>query len=270
MEPVSLVIASAAAGGVAGKLSERIYEHVCAFFQDGHAESTRMKAQENANRFADALLQRMCETLGTALLAQESQIEARLTDPEFAASLESATRVASRTSDGERHTILARLVTERLASHPSSVESVAAATAIDVLPRLAPLHVEMLGLLTALTSLRPEWWGDYEAVGVDEQVQWMVDLAELFDLDMVYEYQDVLHLASVGCVQVSERYPSSPWNLLTIGPDCTLATGFEASSAGKRLAPCWDRGLDLATPLPVGVQIGYAVYEQRFGRGDED
>lgn len=265
MEPVSIILASAAAGGVVGKLSERIVEHLYSAFTRGHSDETLKKAAINTESFAEALFRYVDAKLAGQIELAEEQIEDRLTDPDFAATLETATRAASRTSDSERHALLARLVTERLVAQPASVESVATVTAIEVLPRLAPVHVEMLGLLTAVTTLRPEWWGDYDVASAGEHVEWIVNFLSLYDLEIAYDYQDVLHLASVGCVRIDERERLPEYSFLIENQpgDVTVPHWFAEHPVGKRLTACWVKGLGSATQLPVGLQIGWAVYQRR-------
>jgi hypothetical protein len=270
MEPVSIVLASAAAGGVVGKLSERIVEHLYASFTRGHADETRKKAAVNTEAFAEALFRYVDAKLAGETGLAEDRIEERLTDPDFASTLETATRAASRTNNAERHTLLAQLVTERLTSESTSVESVAVATAIEVLPRLAPLHVEMLGLHTATNQVRPCWWGDFSVANEDEHVEWLLSLLSLYDLEIKFQEQDVWYLASVGCIrQVDINWLISRPRTAQTMTDGAVWHRIEGHVVYERLQQCWAHGLSQTILLPVGAQIGRAVYESRASGSGE-
>jgi hypothetical protein len=268
MEPVSLVIVSAAAGGLVSKLSERIADHLYATFARGHSEETRYRARANTQAFAEEVFRYVDAKLAAGADIPEDRLEDRLTDPDFASTLETATRAASRTSDAERHAILAELVAERLTSQAVTVDTVASTTAIEVLPRLAPLHVEMLGLLAAVQWLRPEWWGDETQATLDEHVRWMADLTAYYDLGITYDRMDLLHLASTGCVLYPTTFPRHVDSLLTNGvPDgyvrWNVGSFFLGTPDGTTLSRLWKLGLCDAELLPVGGKIGWAVYESR-------
>lgn len=268
MEPLSIVIASAAAGGIAGKLSEQITGYVASFFARGHSDATRARAQENVDKFAEALLLRVDARLSQAVPLRPEELEIRLTDPDVAATLESAARTSARTSDSERHGILAELVAERLLAEHVTMDTVAAASAIEIVPRLAPNHVEMLGLLVAISSLRPTWWGDESSATLEEHVGWMRDIAGLYDLAMEYSRTDLLHLASAGCIHYPTKYPAFVDSWLTADvPDgfiaWNLGPAFRGTSVGELVNACWEQGLCESELLPIGSKIGWAVYEGR-------
>ncbi|HST62894.1 MAG TPA: LPO_1073/Vpar_1526 family protein, partial [Longimicrobium sp.] len=214
MEPVSIILASAAAGGIAGKLSEQITGYLWSFFANGHSEATRARAQANIEDFVEVFARRLDARLAQAAPSDPLEIEDRLTDPDMAATLESAARTAARTSDGERHGILANLVAERLVGEGITVDTVVAASAIEVLPKLAPVHVEILGLHMAISYLRPEWWGDESLADLDEHADWMKSIVGLYNLDIEYSEMDLLHLASAGCIRYPNQYPASVEDLL--------------------------------------------------------
>ncbi len=87
----------------------------------------------------------------------EEKMRAALEDPDFTATLENAVYGSARTNSRERHKVLATIVAERLKADGGGVKASASNMAVEILPRLAGVHLEWLGLLAVIYTIRADW-----------------------------------------------------------------------------------------------------------------
>jgi hypothetical protein len=273
-EPISGLVAAAALGSIATKAVERAWdagELWIKTYLGGHGETVRLRAQENTLEFLGDLAQRVKRIEERhAKAGTVDDLNDRLADPDFAATLQSALVAAARSSDQERHTVLADLVAGRLSAPEGSQRAISAAIAVDAVPRLLPKHLDLLGAVTVITALGPALEGEVKMgqLPVGETVTWLKGMLQNYDLESDIGQMDLYHLDSVGCIS----YTPSIGNALNghlarlIGTSPSVRPALNAEPEYSQLEEMWTRrhlfGVQL---LPPGLELGIAVHQLRTG-----
>jgi hypothetical protein len=87
--------------------------------------------------------------------AARERINASLDEPDVWVLLEVASTAAGFTSDELKHSALARAVAERLVADTDSTEALASAHAVEIISKLTPHHLQLLGLVALVYQVRP-------------------------------------------------------------------------------------------------------------------
>jgi hypothetical protein len=274
--PLSTAIAIAARGA-AGILADRgidagvewIRTHLGAF-----GSETRERAEANQRDFLGDLVGRI-QSLEETLRAggeDEAELERRVTDPDFNATLQDALIAAARTESPEKHSLLANAVATRFGAAPESPAALACACAVGVIPRLTLNQLDILGLLTFMHRVipAPGWPG--QSLTPEEVIQtlhqywhWAVSpYVRAIEL----RPEDVAWLAAHGCIlYLPHMYPDvrsvMQRGIAEIPERELFIDQFLTSDCGRRLAELWATGLQSAYPELMGALIGGPVHDLR-------
>ncbi len=265
MEPLSVVVISAAVGGVAGKFVGRAWDlgekWLSTYFKD-HAPKASEEAQQNSLDFLDQLAKRV-----KALEQQGEQYKKIIGDslnhPDFSVLLQKALISSAQTGDRQKHELLARLVSDRLTQSPESLFALCSKLACDAVPMLNLRQLKALGLLANLWFLRPV--GCPPNMPKEISNVWASEWLErrlYFYQDLTLTTLDFLHLASVSCVTYDPLISRDLKKVLSTTAQNGFAFDYEAlcnSEVGKKIIELWKLGLNHATPTTVGQLIGVFV-----------
>lgn len=287
MEPLSIVVISAAVGGSAGKLAEKAWDSgekwLSAYFKDHHPKAVE-KARQNSLEFLAELTQRIRQLEEAAQNSEETQkrITVALEDPDFSAILKDSLLISARTDRQDTHKILGRLVSERLSCESSDLLALTVPCACEPIKALTPNQLRFLATATALYGLLPEQFHRAELDNNPEIrdswiVNWLKQKLILVLPENEVGHADLFHIASLSCVQFmapdvlrTHEY-SSVVNFLadnvglhvhhsSLGSDFLYET-----DDGKRLCSCWPGTLQHILPTSLGQLIGICVYDELTG-----
>jgi hypothetical protein len=118
---------------------------ISARFKD-HPKEAQESAQRNVNNFFGEVNIRVgaLEKLNENIEDKEKHA---LSDPDYTYLLYEAVLGAARSNSEQKHKLLARLVTDRLAAEPDSLRTLAAHMACNAVPQLSNMHLKLLGVL---------------------------------------------------------------------------------------------------------------------------
>jgi hypothetical protein len=117
----------------------------------GHPREAIETAQSNAVNFYGQV--NICLDGLQQIEDFEEKKEQELADPDYTSLFQEAVLGAARTNSVQKHKILARLVTERLAAEPDSLRTLASHMACDAVPQLSPKHLRFLGFMAILWTM---------------------------------------------------------------------------------------------------------------------
>lgn len=262
MEPLSIILISAAAGGVAGKFVDKAWEAgekwISSYFKD-HAPRAREEAEQNSLDFLNQLAERV-KTLEQQGEQHKKTIEDSLNHPDFSVLLQKAIISSAQTDDKQKHELLARLVSDRLTKGSESLFALSSKLACDAVSMLNVRQMKILGLLTSLFFVRPHPFPPPE---IQKEIlniwftQWLTQRLYIYR-DLNLTDLDLLHLESLSCVRVSIGSHSLQ-KILTPTQESSVAFDYKAFSdteVGKKVEELWKAGLQHATPTTVGQVIG--------------
>ena len=208
MEPVSLIVLGAAIGGASGKFVEKAWDSgekwIQSYFKD-HKETALKQATENSKDFLNQLAQEIKHLEDQRTVSKE-KIDQAQDHPDFSAFLQKALLTSAQTDSKDKHKLLARLVSERLASEPESVFSLASKMACDALSFTSTNQIEMLGLVTNIYLIRPY---PFPPVGImPEKFQewmdnWITKRLSPYG-NLTIGKQDLNHLESLSCLKITQ------------------------------------------------------------------
>ncbi len=265
MEPLSIIVISAAVGGIAGKFVEKAWQSgekwISGYFKD-HAPKAREEAEQNSLDFLNQLAERV-KTLEQEGEQQRKVIEDSLNHPDFSVLLQKAIISSAQTDDRRKHELLARLVSDRLTKEPESLFALSSKLACDAVSMLNVRQMKILGLLTNLFFVRPH---PFPPLEIPKEifniwfVQWLEQRLNVYE-DLTLNNLDFLHLESLSCIRVSigsrdlQKILSPPKE-----SDLTFDyQEFSATELGKKIKELWASGLKHALPTTIGQLIGTYV-----------
>jgi hypothetical protein len=286
MDPLSLVVASAAAGGVAGKLAEKVVDYLAELLK-GQDQVVQERAAENVGVFLPRLSEQL-QRLESRLQMPSSQLEAALSDPDVAVALRSALIGAARSSSRAKHDSLARAVAERLVAPSETVEAVASVHAIEAIPRLSNAHLHFLGIAAITFILRPlALYAPVQRDGVVREPQagapyrsycdWLREALTRHHLEVTLGELQLAHLISAGCITYERKLRRDLHSTLMAGREELIAplAAFDCAQdltlfllrdpVGADLQALWEKELQHVTLTPAGSLIGVATYESGGG-----
>ena len=157
-DPLSLIAAGAAVGGLASKIVEKTWESGERWLSEkfgSHAAEAQKQARENAANFVYQLAIRIAVLEKHHILDQDIVSETQR-HPQFSSLLQETILNASKTNDDNKHDLLARLVAVRLTSNAETTVSLASEMASDAITRSTRRQLELMGLCCFLHEIRPK------------------------------------------------------------------------------------------------------------------
>jgi hypothetical protein len=268
VEPISTVIISAAAGGAAGKLSEKAWhageKWLNTYFKD-HQPKAIEKAKDNSKDFLSRLAAKVAR-LEEQQQFDRSMIDRAMEDPSFAAVLQKALIGSAQTNSTEKHQLLAQLLTGKLSASSEKFASVVAPLACDAVVNATLNQLKILAIQTVLTIIHPHF-----AVGPnteDEFLQrcdkWLSNRLKPL-LDTKVRYLDLLHLESLSCakhmniggIDLDKILEQWSWEAMTLTREKIFSF-----STGKWVKHFWeDRGLNKVVLTSTGQLLGVNMLE---------
>jgi len=265
MEPLSIILISAAAGGIAGKFVEKAWDSggkwIASYFKD-HAPKAREAAEQNSLDFVNQLADRI-KILEQQGVQNKEFIEDSLNHPDFSVLMQKAIISSAQTDNKQKHELLARLVSDRLTKGSESLFALSSKLACDAVSMLNMRQMKILGLLTNIMVVRPHPFPPPEIPKEIFNIWFVYWLKERLNVyqDLTFAYMDLLHLESLSCVRVSigsrdlQKTLSPPKESgLTFDYKAFLATEW-----GRKAKKLWESDLKHALPTTVGQVIGIYV-----------
>ena len=204
MEPLSIVVISAAAGGLAGKFIEKAWDSgekwIQSYFKD-HKEKSQQNATENSIDFLNELAQRV-KLLEENKQIKQEQIKQAQDHPDFSAMLQKALLTAAQTDSSDKHKLLARLVSERMKVQSESILALDSKMACDAISYATVNQLMLLGLLATIYIIRPNPFPP-KRITLEQFQEWMdnwvtTHLAPFLTIDI--KPLDIIHLGSLSCL----------------------------------------------------------------------
>lgn len=264
MEPLSIVLISAAAGGVAGKFVEKAWDSGQKWLFDrfkDHLPKAQEQAEQNSLDFLAELAQRV-KTVEQQGGQYKKIIDDSLNHPDFSVLLQKAIISSAQTDDKQKHELLARLVSDRLTKEPESLFGLSSKLACDAVSMLNVRQMKILGLLTNLILVRPRPFPPQVPKEIFDTwfMKWLEDRLHVYR-DFTFHYMDLLHLESLSCVRVS--IGSRDLQKILSPPKESGFTFdykvFSGTLVGNKIEELWKSGLNHAIPTTVGQVIGIYV-----------
>jgi len=265
MEPLSIILISAAAGGIAGKFVEKAWDSgekwLSSYFKD-HAPKAREEAEQNSLDFLSQLAERV-KLLEHQKEENKKLIEESLNHPDFSVLLQKAIISSAQTDDKQKHELLARLVSDRLTKGSESLFTLSSKLACDAVSMLNMRQMKILGLLTTIMVVRPRPFPPPE---IPKEifniwfVNWLEQRLSAYQ-DLTLHDTDLLHLEALSCVRVSIGSRNLQ-KILSPSQESGFAFDYKAFSTtevGKKVKELWESDLKHALPTTVGQVIGIYV-----------
>lgn len=268
-DPISLVIAAGAAGGAAGKFIEVAWgsgeKWLKSFFAD-HEAGVIEKARTNSANFLNELAGRV-EKLEERNPYDKEFFGKAFKEPSFSVLLQKAILNSAQTSRHEKHSLLAKLVSDKLKGKEESIQSLASQMACDAIAFATFNQLKILGLGAALMLVCPCL---DESVIKSEQdylracENWVTLVITPF-LDTTINRLDLLHLEALSCLihldfmgrELGDSLKSWKCKKFTLNPNQLF--NFKL---GPQIRHFWaDRGLQSASLTSVGQLVGVYVFD---------
>ncbi len=233
-------------------------------------ERGKEQAIKNADYFGKALEEDMTQRISIGISPNGyERIEGNLNDPDFVYLVRQATISSARTSNPDKHKLLARAVTERLFAQPESLVALASSLACEVIPNLTPTHLSFLGLLSTVTSIRPTYDQEIQQASLEiqqsEYLAWLQYELTVFQPFPKMRPIDYDHLQGMSCIDVM-RLGHGNWGQLLKPRDLPQFKWAEGYLKKNELILELKKidGLLKCTPTTIGAVIGTHVHDIRL------
>ena len=263
MEPLSIIVISAAAGATAGKFVEKAWDSgdkwIQTFFKD-HKQIAQQKATENTMDFLNELAQKV-KQLEDSKQVSEDRINTAQDHPDFSALLQKALLTSAQTDNKDKHIILARLVSERLKSNPESILALGSKMACDVISYATVDQLMILGFAVNFYGIRPN---PFPPSGIQENDfqmwldKWLTARLKPYQ-NIKLRAIDITHLESLSCLKVNTFIGR---NLNEMFSKDVFKFDFEQlrdSDLRESMKKTWEEGLQKIDLTTVGQIIGVSV-----------
>lgn len=195
-DPISLVAAGAAVGGLASKVAEKAWDSGERWLREkfaSHAVEAKEQARENAGNFILQLSVHVSEYENQNTLKQEKIFDA-LRQPQFSSLLQQTILNAAKTSEDDKHDLLARLVAARLVSDAETTFSLASDLASDAIARSTRRQLEMMALCCFISEIHPK----YPLKTAADYHYWLSIQLQCFG-NFQFSDKDARHLVAISC-----------------------------------------------------------------------
>jgi len=208
--PLLLIAASAAMGGLASKVAEKAWDSGERWLRErfgSHAAEAQEQAHENAAKFVHQLAVRVAVLEKQQTLEQEKVSDTQR-HPQFSCLLQQTILNAAKTNDDDKLDLLARLVAARLASSAETTVALASDLASDAITRSTHRQLELMALCCFFDEIRPR---DPITTATDYH-KWLGIQLHSFENFEFFEV-DARHLVAIACASYD---PTSSRNLSMI------------------------------------------------------
>ncbi|MDR1516674.1 MAG: hypothetical protein LBS52_01000 [Dysgonamonadaceae bacterium] len=207
MEPLSIIALGAAVGGAAGKFVEKAWDSgekwIKTYFKD-HNEVAQQKATENTMDFLNELALKV-KALEASNQVPKEVIDAAQNHPDFTALLQKALLTSAQTDSKDKHTVLARLVSERLKSKPESILALGSKMACDAVAYATVNQLMILGLAVNFFAIRPNRYPPFFINETSFQGwidSWLIVRLKPYQ-NISCRQIDLTHLESLSCLKIN-------------------------------------------------------------------
>ena len=263
-DPISIVAVSAAVGGVAGKVAEKAWDSAQGWLRErfgSHQAAARNQAEENAAKFVGELAKEVRALEDQQRLLDHDLSESQI-DPQFSLVLQRSLLSSAQTSNAEKHSLLARLVAERLANPPETTIALASQLAADAIALSTYRQLLLLALSCFLHEVRPK---EPRPLPRREYHTWLnVGLAPCAE----YEFKDIdaRHLVALSCISYDPASGRDLDILLCMKNGMTYRKRvFAGWDVVEDLQFHWAQGLAGVLLTSVGSIVGSLVLDQLLG-----
>lgn len=263
MEPLSIIAIGAAVGGAAGKFVEKAWDSgekwIQSYFKD-HKEVAQKKATENTMEFLNELAQKVKQLEDSGQIPKD-KIETAQDHPDFSAMLQKALLTSAQTENKDKHTILARLVSERLKSEPESILALGSKMACEAISYATVNQLMILGLAVNFYGIRPN---PFPPSGVNESNfqdwldNWLIARLSPYQ-GITFRQIDITHLESLSCLKVNTfigRGLNDMFKKDKLSYDFEKMKNVQLKDTMKKI---WQDGLQKIDLTTVGQIIGVSV-----------
>jgi hypothetical protein len=204
-DPLSLIATGAAVGGLASKVVEKTWDSGERWLREKfgtHTAEARKKARENVAKFVRHLSMRV-SALENLELIDQKKVRAAQRDPQFSSFLQQTILNAAKTSEQNKHDLLARLVADRLMSSTETTFGLASDLASDAIARSTRRQLELMALCCFLYEIRPR-----DILRVADYYEWLEIHFGFFE-GFEFREVDARHLVAIACASydpASTRY----------------------------------------------------------------
>ena len=226
----------------------------------GHPQEAIDAAQCNFNNFSGQV--NICLDGLQQIEGFKEKTEHALADPDYTTLLQEAALGAARTNSVQKHKLLARLVTDRLAAEPDSLRTLAAHMACNAVPQLSPTHLRFLAFMAVVYArVHPQdILGASDEETIKNGLEWFLkELSPLMPIERMSSF-DYTHVAAASCITYGHNI-----DLLHV-----LEQRFRVKSMsrawindyGKELPQVWEeQNVGTAYLTPAGALIGMYVQD---------
>jgi len=272
VESLTIAVVSSAIGGVAGKLTEKAWDSgkrwLTSYFKDHHPKAIK-KAEQNALHFLMELAERV-KQLEEEMKNDEAlkqKITSALEDPDFSSLLKDALIASSKTEAGDKHKILARLVSERLRQQSDSLAALTASLSCRAVELMTIKQLRFLAVAAVVFFVRPPQLPPTISVG--KYVDWLAhSLSPFLPIESLH-MQELLHLEALSCLRY-EFYIERDLKQILSGPFqpggyWEIDRFIHEDPIGKQLFRVWKEVLQHVHLTTVGVMVGVYVHDELTG-----
>jgi hypothetical protein len=267
-DPLSLIAAGAAVGGLASKVAEKAWDSGERWLREkfgSHAAEAQEQARENAAKFVHQLAVRVAVLEKQQTLEQEKVFDTQR-HPQFSSLLQQTILNAAKTNDDDKHDLLARLVAARLASSAETTIALASDLASDAIARSTRRQLELMALCCFLDEIRPR---DPIPTAADYHKWIGIQLRSFENFEFVEV--DARHLVAIACVSYDPASSRSLSGMLLFKAGTHLIEelhddDFKHIPIIDMLQINWDLGLAGVRLTSVGSIVGGLALSQIKGK----
>jgi hypothetical protein len=260
-DPLTLITLGAALGGATGKFVEKAWDSgekwLVSYFAD-HRPKALEQAQVNSLDFLDRLAKRV-NALEENGAVSKTVIESAQDHPDFSVAMQRAMLTAAQTNDGDKHDLLARMLSERLDANPESLRAMATKLALDAVGYATPRQLKLLALIADLMYVVPSSNLTAQAYG-----NWFEARFAPY-VDVSFSSLDLLHLESLSCLKHSSIISRNLHEVLKSKNNGEFDPAMLTTPLVVHIQSLWERGIKGVDLSSVGQLIGVYVSDSLTG-----
>ena len=267
-DPLSLIAAGAAIGGLASKVAEKFWDSGERWLRErfgSHAAEAQEQARENVARFVYQLALRVAALEEQHMLGQEKILDAQR-HPQFSSLLQQTILNAAKTDDEDKLNLLARLVATRLASSAETTVALASDLASDAIARSTRRQLKLMALCCFLDEIRPR----DPIPTANDYYRWLATHLGPFR-DFKFIEVDARHLIAIACASYDPASIGSLPGVVVLKAGTHLIgelhdNDFRHVPIIDELQTIWDYGLGGVRLTSVGSIVGGLALSQINGK----